>query len=198
MEQVLNIKPLLKIKRLYNDTRIPVRAHPGDSGADVFAHNIKRLYFTGEGRELCIESLVALSDNIDNSDNSDFKKYYPPALYPTVLHFPLALEPGDRALVGTGIAATVGKGYEIQARSRSGIPLKVGVIVGNSPGTIDEPFRAEIGIILINTSNFLQTFEKGDRIAQIVVAPVIIPDMVIVEELDETDRGDGGFGSTGT
>jgi len=179
MEQVLNIKPLLKIKPLYNDTQVPVRAHPGDSGADVFAHNIKRLYkevyFTGEGRELCIESSV---NNIS-------------------LYFPLSLKPGDRALVGTGIAATVGKGYEIQARSRSGIPLKVGVIVGNSPGTIDEPFRSEIGIILINTSNFLQTFEKGDRIAQIVVAPVIIPDMVIVEELDETDRGDGGFGSTG-
>jgi len=166
----------LKIKPLYDDTQIPVRANPRDSGADVFAHNINRIYFSSEGRELCMKS--------DTSEGNP-------------IEFPLWLKTGERALVGTGIAATVGEGYEIQARSRSGIPLKVGVIVGNSPGTIDEPYRGEIGIILINTSNFPQTFEKGDRIAQIVVAPVLIPNMVIVEDLDETDRGDGGFGSTG-
>jgi len=166
------MKPDLKVKPLYEDTQIPVRANPTDSGADVFAHNIKKIFFAKEGGEICFENKA-------------------------LLNFPLQLKSGERALIGTGIAATVGNGYEIQVRSRSGIPLKVGVIVGNAPGTVDESFRGEIGIILINTSSVIQTFNKGDRIAQIVVAPVVIPNMVIVEDLDKTDRGEGGFGSTG-
>lgn len=171
------MKPDLKVKPLYEDTQIPVRANPTDSGADVFAHNIKKKFVMKRSNDY-------YDDQREVEDKSD-------------LNFPLVLRSGERALVGTGIAATVGEGYEIQVRSRSGIPLKVGVIVGNAPGTIDVEFRGEIGIILINASKVTQTFNKGDRIAQIVVAPVVIPNMVIVEDLDKTARGDGGFGSTG-
>ena len=90
------------------------------------------------------------------------------------------------------------KGYEAQVRPRSGLALKKGITVLNTPGTIDADYRGEIGVILVNLSNEPFTVENGERIAQMVIAKCEQANFIAVEELDETDRGAGGFGSTGT
>lgn len=107
------------------------------------------------------------------------------------------LKPGERVLVGTGIKATVGPGYEIQIRPRSGLALKKGLTVLNTPGTIDEQYRGEISVILANLSETSATITKGDRIAQMVVCPVVLLNPTLVERIPETDRSSGGFGSSG-
>lgn len=104
---------------------------------------------------------------------------------------------GAFALVKTGISIELPEGYEAQVRPRSGLALKQGVTVLNSPGTIDADYRGEVGVILINHSNKTFKYEKGDRIAQMVIASVAKADFVVVNELGDTDRGDGGFGHTG-
>jgi dUTP pyrophosphatase len=107
------------------------------------------------------------------------------------------LNPGERKLIGTGLAFEIDYGFEVQIRPRSGLAYKKGISVLNSPGTIDSDYRGEIKILLINHSNEKFKIKKGDRIAQAVVAPVIQAEIVEVEELSETKRGKGGFGSTG-
>lgn len=109
----------------------------------------------------------------------------------------LCINPGDRALVKTGIAIAVPRGHEAQVRPRSGLALKHGVTVLNTPGTIDRNYRGEIGVILINHGSEYFHVKKGDRIAQLVICPV---DKVLVELVDglpPTIRGTDGFGSTG-
>ena len=107
------------------------------------------------------------------------------------------LKPGERKLIGTGLAFEIEFGYEVQIRPRSGLAFKHGITVLNSPGTIDSDYRGEIKVLLINHSNEKFEIKKGDRIAQAVVAPVIQAEIVEVEELSSTKRGEGGFGSTG-
>jgi dUTP pyrophosphatase len=109
----------------------------------------------------------------------------------------LTLKPGTRALVSTGIAIALPDNHEAQVRPRSGLAVKHGVTVLNSPGTIDADYRGEIKVPLINlgTEDFI--INRGDRIAQMVVAPVTMADLVEVVNLDETVRGAGGFGSSG-
>ena len=109
----------------------------------------------------------------------------------------LVLEPGKRALVKTGVAIQLPKGWEAQVRSRSGLAYKHGVAVLNSPGTIDEPYRGEIGVILINHGEEPYSISVGDRIAQLVLRRTEDVISVFVDELTETNRGTGGFGSTG-
>ncbi|PHR95393.1 MAG: dUTP diphosphatase [Oceanobacter sp.] len=109
----------------------------------------------------------------------------------------LVVAPGKRALVATGLAYAIPQGYEIQVRPRSGLALKKGISLPNSPGTIDSDYRGELKIILINHGDEDFTIERGDRIAQIVVAPVQRGTLVEVADLDDTQRGSGGFGSTG-
>jgi len=111
---------------------------------------------------------------------------------------PVSLESSDRALVPTGLAFELPEGYEAQVRPRSGLALKHGVTVLNSPGTIDADYRGEVMVILINlgTSPFL--IERGDRIAQLVVSPVTHVEVMAVAELGATERGGCGFGSTGS
>jgi len=111
---------------------------------------------------------------------------------------PMSLEPGQRALVPTGIAIALPSGYEAQVRPRSGLALKHGITGLNSPGTIDADYRGEIGVILINHGDEAFIVERGMRIAQMVIAPVTLADWREVESLDDTARGAGGFGSTGT
>jgi dUTP pyrophosphatase len=106
------------------------------------------------------------------------------------------LAPGERRLVPTGIAIALPQGYEAQVRPRSGLALKQGVTVLNTPGTIDADYRGEIGVILINHGDAPFTVRRGDRIAQMVVAPVVQADFR-ESALNETARGTGGFGSTG-
>lgn len=107
------------------------------------------------------------------------------------------ISPGKRGLVGTGFAFAIPEGYEVQVRPRSGLALKKGVTVLNTPGTIDSDYRGEIKVILANLGEKDFIIERGDRIAQIVVAPVQRGNLIEVADLDETARGTGGFGSTG-
>jgi dUTP pyrophosphatase len=109
----------------------------------------------------------------------------------------LAIAPGKRGLIGTGFAFAIPAGYEIQVRPRSGLALKKGVSIPNTPGTIDSDYRGELKVILINHGEEDFVIQRGDRIAQIVVAPVQRGILNEVAELDETQRGSGGFGSTG-
>lgn len=110
---------------------------------------------------------------------------------------PITLKPGERALVATGLAIALPEGYEAQVRPRSGLAAKNGVTVMNAPGTIDADYRGEIKVILGNLGTEPFTIERGMRIAQMVVAQHSRVNWTIVESLDETARGTGGFGSTG-
>ena len=109
----------------------------------------------------------------------------------------LTLDPGRRALVPTGLAIALPAGYEGQVRPRSGLALKHGVTVLNAPGTIDADSRGEIGVVLINLGESQFVVRDGDRIAQLVVAPVSRVALLAVDALESSARGDGGYGSTG-
>lgn len=110
---------------------------------------------------------------------------------------PIALKPLERALVTTGLFIELPIGYEAQVRPRSGLAAKKGITVLNAPGTIDADYRGEIGVILVNLSNEVFTLEDGERIAQLVIAKHERIEWIEAEVLSETDRGAGGFGSTG-
>jgi dUTP pyrophosphatase len=110
---------------------------------------------------------------------------------------PMVLPPGKHALVPTGLAIALPEGFEAQVRPRSGLAAKHGVTVLNSPGTIDADYRGEIQVILINHGAEPFIIRRGERIAQMVIAPVVQAALVPVTSLPETDRGSGGFGSTG-
>lgn len=111
---------------------------------------------------------------------------------------PVVLAPGARALIPTGIAIQLPAGFEAQVRPRSGLAIKNGITILNSPGTIDADYRGEIGVVLANLGTDGFTVTRGMRIAQLVVAPVSRPLWDEVAELDDSERGAGGFGSTGT
>ena len=111
---------------------------------------------------------------------------------------PIVLKPLMRAIVPTGLFLELPKGYEAQIRPRSGLAAKKGIGLVNSPGTIDADYRGEIGVIVVNLSNEDFTIEKGERIAQMVIAKHEVASWQEVESLNESDRGSGGFGSTGT
>ena len=137
-----------------------------------------------------------------------FRKVHPDAVLPSYAHpsdagmdvrsvEDLTIAPGKRALVHTGLVMLLPPKYEAQVRPRSGLALKSGVTVLNTPGTIDSGYRGEVGVILANFGDADFPVKKGDKIAQIVIAPVTQPEIVETTEVDETDRGAGGFGSTG-
>lgn len=110
---------------------------------------------------------------------------------------PIVLKPLERCLVKTGLFMAIPVGYEGQVRPRSGLALKSGITVLNSPGTIDADYRGEVGVILINLSNEPFTIQDGERIAQLVVSKCEQAEFCVVDELTTTERGEGGFGSTG-
>ena len=109
----------------------------------------------------------------------------------------VVLDPGGRVLIPTGLYIEIPAGYEAQVRPRSGLALKRGLTVLNAPGTIDADYRGELGVILVNLSQETQSVEPGERIAQLLFAPVTRGQLVEVDILNETERGRGGFGSTG-
>lgn len=109
----------------------------------------------------------------------------------------VSIAPGDRKAVATGLSVAIPQGYEIQVRPRSGLAFKHGITVPNTPGTIDSDYRGELKVLLINHGNGHFKIERGDRMAQLVVAPVTQGMWQEVDELDATERGVGGFGSTG-
>lgn len=110
---------------------------------------------------------------------------------------PLTLAPGARALVPTGLKLALPDGYEAQVRPRSGLAARHGVSCLNTPGTIDSDYRGEVGVLLINLGAEPVVIARGERIAQLVIAPVVRAEWRAVDRLDDTDRGSGGFGSTG-
>jgi len=110
---------------------------------------------------------------------------------------PIELKPLERRLIPTGLFLALPVGYEAQIRPRSGLALKKGITVFNSPGTVDADYRGEVGVILINMSNEPFVVEKGERIAQMVIARHEQAELVYVDTLDETERGGGGYGHTG-
>lgn len=137
-----------------------------------------------------------------------FRKIHPDAVLPAYAHpddagmdirsvESLTVPPRSRALVKTGLVMMLPEGYEAQVRPRSGLALKHGVTVLNTPGTIDAGYRGEVGVILFNSSDVPFPVAVGDRIAQVVVAPVTHAKIEETTETDETGRGEGGFGSTG-
>ena len=137
-----------------------------------------------------------------------FKRIHPDAVLPAYAHpsdagmdlrsvEDLTLAPGKRALVHTGLVLLLPPLYEAQVRPRSGLALKHGVTVLNTPGTIDSGYRGEVGVILVNLGESEFSVKRGDKIAQLVIAPVTQPEIVETDLIDETDRGAGGFGSTG-
>jgi dUTP pyrophosphatase len=111
---------------------------------------------------------------------------------------PLTLEPGERLGVPTGLAIELPAGYEAQVRPRSGLAIRHGVTVVNAPGTIDADYRGEVVVLLVNLGSSRHTIAPGDRIAQLVIAPVTRAEVVEVDELSASQRGDGGFGHTGS
>ena len=113
------------------------------------------------------------------------------------LEAPITLHPMERRLIPTGLHIALPEGYEAQVRPRSGLALKHGLTVLNTPGTIDADYRGEIGVVLINLSTEDFVINDGERIAQMVIARHEQGDFVVVEELDETERGAGGYGHTG-
>ncbi len=136
------------------------------------------------------------------------KKLTPDAQTPQYAHFgdsgadlfateTVVLKPLERAAVGTGLSAEIRQGFELQVRPKSGLAIKSGLTVLNTPGTVDFGYRGEIKVILINLSNEEYTVEKDQKIAQLVVCPVAYADFPEVDELSDTSRGEGGFGSTG-
>ncbi|MGB3472840.1 MAG: dUTP diphosphatase [Erythrobacter sp.] len=109
----------------------------------------------------------------------------------------VTIEPGARHAVATGLSMAIPHGFEIQVRPRSGLAFKHGITVPNTPGTIDSDYRGELKVLLINHGSDAFTIARGDRVAQLVLAPVVQAVWDEVEELDDTERGEGGFGSTG-
>ena len=139
--------------------------------------------------------------SVQNQSNFDLPTYATKASsgvdLMAALDTPVTLEPMERKIIHTGLKIALPEGYEAQIRPRSGLAAKYGITVLNSPGTIDADYRGEIGVILVNLSNTSFTIQPGDRIAQMVVAKFEQIDWLPMNELSDTKRGEGGFGSTG-
>lgn len=160
----------IKAKRLYPDAILPVKATRLASGFDLHAYEI-----------LDVDDFLEFQPSADTS----FDRY--------------TIYPGERVFVRTGIAVEIPLNCEGQIRPRSGLALKHGITVVNTPGTIDADYTGEIGVVLLNTGDHALIVTKGERIAQIVFSPVLHNVELIEDEISqETDRGAGGFGHTGT
>lgn len=151
---------------------IPKYATSGSAGFDLKINKLLKVY---KGNKE-----VDLSENLKTSIERGY----------------IFLRGGERALFGTGIKMAIPEGYELQIRSRSGVSLKRGLIVANSPGTIDSDYRGEIGIIIVNTTPYLAKIDLNEAIAQGMICPTLQSNFKVMNELSDTERGEGGFGST--
>lgn len=170
-----------RIKMMLEEgVKTPTRGHITDSGIDLVAHSfIKMFTHTGGDREKEIKGHDEIMKRVDFDGG-------------------VKLSYLERILIGTGIRATVGPGFELQVRPRSGNAINKGLTVLNTPGTVDEGYRNEIGVIIVNLSRESKTIKLGDKIAQLVACPVLIDEIDIVEVLPDpiSGRDQGGFGST--
>ena len=170
--------PTLYVELMGPDIKVPAKTNPTDSGFDVFANSFVKYYQNfGSNGERLIEG--KLLENMLEVGARELQLSYM-----------------ERVLIGTGLRVTVGPGYEVQVRPRSGLALKKGLTVLNTPGTIDEGYKGEVAIIIVNLSRQNQIVQLGTRIAQLVVTPVILPEIQVVPALPNIDRG-GGFGHSG-
>lgn len=171
----------LLVEKINDKAQVPVKAYPSDSGFDVFAQSIQKVYVHAGGNEdILLDTPEQIKEFLDPTDGT--------------LELPYLC----RALIGTGLRVTAGEGYEIQVRPRSGNALKRGLTVANTPGTIDESYRGSLDIIIINLSRKTQKIAVGEKIAQIVVQKVELPEIEVVEKLpvSKYNREENGFGST--
>ena len=165
----------VKVEKLNKDVILPLYATKGAAGFDFVANNFKMIFEAKHDK--------ILYENAENITEHNFTG--------------ITLNPGNRALIGTGLKLEIPEGYELQVRPRSGLALNNGITVLNSPGTIDADYRGEVGIILINNSVIPLQINKGDRIAQGVLNKVEQIQWEATDKLQNSDRGEGGFGSTG-
>lgn len=167
----------------------PKYAHDGDSGMDLCANIRYGTIVIKEGTVLGIHDNINLGEHI----------YHGITEVTCTLHDlnSIILKPNARVLIPSGIKMEIPQGLEGQVRGRSGLALKHGIQVVNSPGSIDSTYRGDIGVILLNTSSEPFTIKHGDRIAQLVIAPIVHAELLIVDELKDTARGEGGYGHTG-
>jgi dUTP pyrophosphatase len=165
------MKPQLRVKRVGN-VNLPRYQTPGSAGFDL-------------------EANLATSQTVENAEIEKIRTFGKEEVEKRLIIYP-----GGRALIGTGLRFIIPEGYELQVRPRSGLALKHGVTVVNSPGTVDSDYRQEVGVILINHGQSAFHVRQGDRIAQAVLKPVQQAELVEVDEVED-DTGRGGFGSTG-
>lgn len=164
---------IVRVKRKNSGVELPFYATPGAAGFDLYADSFLKLY---KGLQE-----ISLDDNLQHS----IQKGY------------MVLRPFERVLIGTGLFIEIPEGYQIEIRDRSGVALKKGLKVFNSPGTIDSDYRGEIGVILSNMTQSLSKVTIGERIAQGIITKYETASFLIVDELGNTDRSFNGFGSTG-
>ncbi len=162
----------VKVKKFNDSVPLPLYATPNSVGCDLFAIGLRAIY--------------------DGTKQIDIEK-----LRRSVENGYFVLRPKERALIGTGLYMEIPEGYEMQVRPRSGMSLKKGLMIVNSPGSIDSDYRGEIGVILMNSTNYLIKVHINDAIAQGVFAPVTKATFKEVTDVSETQRGEGGFGHTG-
>lgn len=161
--------------------------------------------YVGGNNYFCIiyiDSMVKIAIKVVNKGHQPLPRYATPQSAGMDLRAnidePIVIRPLERRLVPTGIHIALPQGYEAQVRPRSGLALKHGITVLNSPGTIDADYRGEVMVLLVNFSNEDFIVNDGERIAQMIIARCEQGEFVIAEELDETERGEGGYGHTGT
>lgn len=208
--------PSVRTELLTSLRRTPIRdIEQEKAGAQEFIENIKNADDLSENKkeflitiiEYGILSVIELYNNPREKIKVQIQKITDNAVIPKYAHATDAgadvyaieetiIAPGETELIKTGLKMAIPKGYEVQVRPRSGLSLKTGLRVANAPGTIDASYRGELGIIMTNISKDTYTIEPGDKIAQLVIAPTPMMDFEEVSSLDETERGEGGFGST--
>lgn len=164
---------IVRVKRKNGGVELPFYATKGAAGFDLYADSFIKLY---KGLQE-----ISLDDNLQHS----IQKGY------------MVLRPFERVLIGTGLFMDIPEGYQLEIRDRSGVALKKGLKVFNSPGTVDSDYRGEIGIILSNMTQSLSKVSIGERIAQGVLTKYEVASFLIADELEDTDRSFNGFGSTG-
>ena len=174
----------VQIKKLHPDFVLPEYKHPGDAGMDVRALEIGTY-------------MMFSNEHVDeDSQGFEFKVERDWEIGASDQKF-ITLESGDRCSFRLGFATAIPPGYEVQLRTRSGLALKQGLIVANSPATIDEGYRGEYAVIILNASKIPQVVEREERIAQLVLKRVEAVEWAQTDDLGDTSRGEGGFGSTG-
>jgi dUTP pyrophosphatase len=171
-----------------SDSNRPTETSAGTIGANAVSESDRQIVHVKIERESHSVGLPFPSAATEGSAGLDLR---------AALEEPVVLAPGERKLIPTGFRIALPGGYEAQIRPRSGLALKHGILIPNSPGTIDSDYRGELRVILMNAGDAPFRIERGDRIAQMVVAAVARTVWVEVDAVEATDRGDGGFGHTG-